>query len=78
MSCLGPPHLRRPRSNLLIVPFTNRLSNYFMAKGSPLNFIVSQDNNKIPHLTHNKKFYCSFQKKITTALYAVDPSGSAF
>jgi len=54
MTCLGPPQLRRPRSNLLITPFTNRLNNYFKRKGPPLNFIVSQEINKIPQLMQTK------------------------
>ena len=76
MTCLGPPQLRRPRSNLLIAPFTNRLNNYFMGKGPPLNFNASQENYKIPQAMQTKNSITVF-RKITTDLYAVDPSGSA-
>jgi hypothetical protein len=54
MTCLGPPQLRRTRSNLLIAPFTNQLNNYLVRKGPPLNFIVSQEINKIPQSMQTK------------------------
>jgi hypothetical protein len=47
-----------------------------MGVGTQLNVIVSQENNKIPQSMQNK-IQLPLSQKITTDLYAVDPSGNA-